>query len=279
MSRIANNPVAIPNGVEVFLEGQALRIKGAKGELSGGLNVVTGAMDTTGVSYAMDKYSEGTVKMCKAMKAKGKGVTKLCSEVLQNIPFAMLAVASGGTSAIAEGAAAGAKVAEGAELAEATEAAKAAESVEAVEGAEGAETTKEAEAVEKEVTGHDPANPDSSLHHIKEEGGDVVTKKPTLSESYSKFAKENPRSVAGLKAFAAGMGVDYASDAAIDAYIKHLKNNIKTQSKTETEQKEKLDKLKKIKEDAKSKARLITWFLLFLSVILILGIIYLVKKV
>ena len=34
MSRIANNPVAIPNGVEVFLDGQALRIKGAKGELT-----------------------------------------------------------------------------------------------------------------------------------------------------------------------------------------------------------------------------------------------------
>ena len=34
MSRIANHPVAIPNGVEVFLDGQALRIKGAKGELT-----------------------------------------------------------------------------------------------------------------------------------------------------------------------------------------------------------------------------------------------------
>ena len=34
MSRIANNPVAIPKGVEVFLDGQALRIKGAKGELT-----------------------------------------------------------------------------------------------------------------------------------------------------------------------------------------------------------------------------------------------------
>ena len=34
MSRIANNPVAIPNGVEVSLDGQALRIKGAKGELT-----------------------------------------------------------------------------------------------------------------------------------------------------------------------------------------------------------------------------------------------------
>ena len=34
MSRIANNPVAVPNGVEVFLDGQALRIKGAKGELT-----------------------------------------------------------------------------------------------------------------------------------------------------------------------------------------------------------------------------------------------------
>ena len=34
MSRIANNPVAIPNGVEVSLEGQAVKIKGVKGELS-----------------------------------------------------------------------------------------------------------------------------------------------------------------------------------------------------------------------------------------------------
>ena len=34
MSRIANNPVVIPNGVEVFLDGQTLKIKGAKGELA-----------------------------------------------------------------------------------------------------------------------------------------------------------------------------------------------------------------------------------------------------
>ena len=34
MSRIANSPVVIPSGVEVSLNGQSLRIKGAKGELT-----------------------------------------------------------------------------------------------------------------------------------------------------------------------------------------------------------------------------------------------------
>ena len=34
MSRIANNPVVIPKGVEVFLDGQFIKIKGAKGELT-----------------------------------------------------------------------------------------------------------------------------------------------------------------------------------------------------------------------------------------------------
>ena len=34
MSRIANNPVIVPNGVEVILNGQSLKIKGSKGELT-----------------------------------------------------------------------------------------------------------------------------------------------------------------------------------------------------------------------------------------------------
>ena len=34
MSRIANNPVVIPKGVDVLLEGQSIKIKGAKGELT-----------------------------------------------------------------------------------------------------------------------------------------------------------------------------------------------------------------------------------------------------
>ncbi len=33
MSRVANNPVAIPSGVEVTLNGQLAKVKGAKGEL------------------------------------------------------------------------------------------------------------------------------------------------------------------------------------------------------------------------------------------------------
>ena len=34
MSRIANNPVVIPKGVDVLLDGQSIKIKGAKGELT-----------------------------------------------------------------------------------------------------------------------------------------------------------------------------------------------------------------------------------------------------
>ncbi|MBC08709.1 MAG: 50S ribosomal protein L6 [Gammaproteobacteria bacterium] len=34
MSRIANNPVIVPNGVEVIVNGQSLKIKGSKGELT-----------------------------------------------------------------------------------------------------------------------------------------------------------------------------------------------------------------------------------------------------
>ncbi|HHI94208.1 MAG TPA: 50S ribosomal protein L6 [Gammaproteobacteria bacterium] len=34
MSRVANNPVQIPSGVEVILNGQMVKVKGAKGELN-----------------------------------------------------------------------------------------------------------------------------------------------------------------------------------------------------------------------------------------------------
>ncbi len=34
MSRVANNPVSIPSGVEVTLSDQAIKVKGPKGELS-----------------------------------------------------------------------------------------------------------------------------------------------------------------------------------------------------------------------------------------------------
>jgi large subunit ribosomal protein L6 len=33
MSRVANNPVSLPSGVEVKLDGQALAVKGGKGSL------------------------------------------------------------------------------------------------------------------------------------------------------------------------------------------------------------------------------------------------------
>lgn len=34
MSRVANNPIAVPSGVEVKLDGQKITVKGAKGELA-----------------------------------------------------------------------------------------------------------------------------------------------------------------------------------------------------------------------------------------------------
>ena len=33
MSRVANNPVKVPSGVEVTLDGRLLKVKGSKGEL------------------------------------------------------------------------------------------------------------------------------------------------------------------------------------------------------------------------------------------------------
>ena len=33
MSRVANNPVKLPSGVEITLNGQALKVKGSKGSL------------------------------------------------------------------------------------------------------------------------------------------------------------------------------------------------------------------------------------------------------
>ena len=59
MSRIANNPVVIPNGVEVFLDGQALRIKGAKGELAAQVhNLVSINADEGFLSFVASEESK-----------------------------------------------------------------------------------------------------------------------------------------------------------------------------------------------------------------------------
>ena len=59
MSRIANSPVAIPNGVEVFLDGQALRIKGAKGELAAQVhNLVSINADEGFLSFVASEESK-----------------------------------------------------------------------------------------------------------------------------------------------------------------------------------------------------------------------------
>lgn len=42
MSRIANNPVSIPSGVEVSIDGQAIKVKGSKGEMSHATHALVG---------------------------------------------------------------------------------------------------------------------------------------------------------------------------------------------------------------------------------------------
>jgi large subunit ribosomal protein L6 len=53
MSRVANNPVEIPSGVEVTLSGQAIKVKGSKGELSHDIHdAVAVAQDNNVLTFA-----------------------------------------------------------------------------------------------------------------------------------------------------------------------------------------------------------------------------------
>jgi large subunit ribosomal protein L6 len=59
MSRVANNPVALPKGVEVKLDGRALTVKGGKGSLE--LSLVEGVQvnqddNVLTIAYDNDKY-------------------------------------------------------------------------------------------------------------------------------------------------------------------------------------------------------------------------------
>ncbi len=60
MSRIAKNPVQIPKGVEVSLEGSHLIVKGSKGTLSAMLHPsVKVSVDTTEIKVNTDKNNRG----------------------------------------------------------------------------------------------------------------------------------------------------------------------------------------------------------------------------
>ncbi len=75
MSRIANNPVTIPNGVEVNISGANVSVKGAKGELS---HKVHGLVSITQQDNVLTFAANGNSKTAKALA----GTTR---SLLQNI--------------------------------------------------------------------------------------------------------------------------------------------------------------------------------------------------
>jgi len=63
MSRIANNPVSIPKGVEITLKGQEVTVKGSKGNLTMTLH------DLVGISQIEDRLQLKAVEVSKASVA------------------------------------------------------------------------------------------------------------------------------------------------------------------------------------------------------------------
>ena len=63
MSRIANNPVSIPKGVEITLKGQEVTVKGSKGNLTMILH------DLVGISQVEDRLQLKAVEVSKASVA------------------------------------------------------------------------------------------------------------------------------------------------------------------------------------------------------------------
>lgn len=76
MSRIAKNPVPLPSGVQVSVDGQTLRVTGPKGSLDFGLHPsVNVAVDSSSVSFApkelsADRYA-GTARATVSNMVKG----------------------------------------------------------------------------------------------------------------------------------------------------------------------------------------------------------------
>ena len=56
MSRVGNAPVAIPKGVEISVNGQTLKVKGSKGELSHEIHQVIGVDVEDGQAVVKQPY-------------------------------------------------------------------------------------------------------------------------------------------------------------------------------------------------------------------------------
>ena len=70
MSRVANSPIELPSGVEVKLDGQALSIKGAKGELAFDVhNDVSISQEEGALTFAAKGAERGARAMAGTMRA------------------------------------------------------------------------------------------------------------------------------------------------------------------------------------------------------------------
>ncbi len=75
MSRVANNPVALPSGVEVKVDGRDLSVKGSKGTLA--LSLIDGvqvSQDDNALTFAYDENAKamaGTTRALVANMVKG----------------------------------------------------------------------------------------------------------------------------------------------------------------------------------------------------------------
>jgi len=75
MSRIGKKPVALPKGVTATVEGQTVKVKGPKGELSVTLTrEVTAKVDEHGVTVVPDKDQERARQMWSLTRARPEEV-------------------------------------------------------------------------------------------------------------------------------------------------------------------------------------------------------------
>ena len=79
MSRIANNPVSIPKGVEITLKGQEVTVKGSKGDLTMTLH------DLVGISQVEDRLQLKAVEVSKTSVALAGTSRSLVSNMVTGV--------------------------------------------------------------------------------------------------------------------------------------------------------------------------------------------------
>ncbi|MGH8553391.1 MAG: 50S ribosomal protein L6, partial [Methylococcales bacterium] len=102
MSRIANNPVALPAGVQVNLDGATLNVKGGKGELAIVLNdLVSLAIENNQIRVS----ARGNAKRAKAMAGTTRSlINNMVSGVVKGFQKKLSLVGVGYRAQIKDGA-------------------------------------------------------------------------------------------------------------------------------------------------------------------------------